>query len=104
MSDPFERAVEREAQERRARRRRGPWRRLGIHLRIYLIVNAALVAVWAIDVLLTGPHVPPFVHVAWAWGIGLLVHYLVVTQVTKQWWPQRDGPTSSTAVGPNAEH
>lgn len=87
MMDAFDRAVEREAQSRRASRTRPPWRRLAIHLRIYVVVNIALAAAWWIGTLLSNENEPWFVHVLWGWGIGLLVHYLIVTQVTRQWRP-----------------
>lgn len=87
MMDAFDRAVEREAQSRRASRTRPPWRRLAIHLRSYVLVNIVLVAVWWIGTSLSNETEPWFVHVLWGWGIGLLVHYLVVTQVTRRWRP-----------------
>jgi hypothetical protein len=89
MSDPFERAVRREKSERRGRRYRGVWKRFRIHLRIYLIANLALALTWALQALVTTEDEPWFVHVLWGWGIGLFIHYLVVTQVTGQWWPRR---------------
>ena len=89
MMDAFDRAVERDSQIRRARRTRPAWRRLGLHLRIYVVVNLALVAVWWIETLVTNEQEAWFVDVLWGWGIGLLVHYLVVTQVTTQWRPPR---------------
>lgn len=90
MMDAFDRAVERDAQIRRARRTRPVWRRLGVHLRIYVLVNLALVGMWLVESLVTNEDETWFVHVLWGWGIGLLVHYLVVTQVTKQWLPPRE--------------
>ncbi len=88
--DPFERAVERERQQRRERWYRGAWKRFGIHLRVYLIVNVVLAGIWAVEAALGDPHPLWFVPVAWGWGIGLLIHYVLVTQITKQWWPRRD--------------
>ncbi|MGH2746478.1 MAG: 2TM domain-containing protein [Actinomycetota bacterium] len=95
MSDPFERAVEREKSERRGRRRRGVWKRFGIHLRIYLIVNLVLAALWAVEALLDDGHPLWFVHVLWGWGIGLFVHYVIVTQITGQWRPRRKASSNS---------
>ena len=89
MSDPFKRAVEREKLERRQRRYRGTWRRLAIHVRTYLIVNLALAAIWAVEAVVNNGHPIWFLHVAWAWGIGLFIHYVLVTQITGQWWPRR---------------
>jgi hypothetical protein len=90
MSDPFERAVERERFERRQRRYKAVWKRLAIHLRTYLIVNFALVAIWGVEALLENGHPLWFIHIAWAWGIALFVHYVLVTQLTGQWWPRRN--------------
>lgn len=98
MSDPFERAVEREKSERRGWRSRGAWRRFGVHLRIYLIVNLVLAAVWAVEAGMAGGHPMWFLSVIWGWGIGLLVHYLVVTQVTGQWWSKRHVPRHGAAA------
>lgn len=87
MMDAFDRAVERETQSRHAARARPPWRRLAVHLRIYVVVNIVLTAIWWIGTVFSGDNEPWFVHVLWGWGIGLLVHYLVVSQVTGQWRP-----------------
>lgn len=100
MSDPFERAVERERSERLGRRYSAVWRRFGIHLRIYLIVNLMLAAIWAVEALVDNGHPLWFLPVAWGWGIGLLIHYVVVTQVTGSWWPPRrqaSGPAGISA-------
>lgn len=99
MSDPFERAVEREKSERRERRRRGVWKRLGIHLRVYLIVNFVLAGIWAVEALLDPGHSLWFVHVLWGWGIGLFVHYVIVTQVTGQRRPRRRASSHSGIAG-----
>jgi hypothetical protein len=90
MSDPFQRAVEREKLERRERRYRAVWRRLTIHVRTYLIVNLALAAIWAVEAVFENGHPLWFLHVAWGWGIGLFVHYVLVTQVTRRLWPRRN--------------
>lgn len=104
MSDPFERAVEREKSERRGRRRRGVWKRFGIHLRIYLIVNLVLAGIWAVEALLDNGHPVWFVHVLWGWGIGLFIHYVIVTQVTGQWWPRRSPSLNSGLVDSEGQH
>lgn len=103
MSDPFERAVEREASERRERRYRAVWRRFGIHLRIYLIVNLVLAAIWAVEALVDDGHPLWFVRVLWGWGIGLFVHYVIVTQVTGQWRPRRRGSLENRVTGPEGQ-
>lgn len=97
MNDPFERAVEREELERRRLRGKGAWRRFGIHLRIYLIVNLVLAGIWAVEALLDPGHPPWFLQVLWGWGIGLFIHYAIVTQVTGQWWPYRRLTARSSA-------
>ena len=89
MMDAFDRAVEREAQARRARCTRPVWHRFAVHLRIYVVVNLVLVAIWWVETLVANEHEMWFVHVLWGWGIGLLVHYVIVTQVTGQWRPPR---------------
>lgn len=89
MMDAFDRAAAREATARRQRRTRPVWKRFLIHLRIYVVVNAALVAVWAVAALLTSHDAPWFFGPLIGWGIGVLVHYIVVTQVTHQWRPMR---------------
>ena len=103
MSDPFERAVERERSERLGRRHGAVWKRFGIHLRIYLIVNLVLTAIWAVEALVDNGHPLWFLQVAWGWGIGLFIHYVIVTQVTGQWWPRRRAP-SPNAIGSSKGH
>ncbi|HWL65645.1 MAG TPA: 2TM domain-containing protein [Actinomycetota bacterium] len=98
MSDAFDRAVEREQSERRRWRYRGAWKRFGVHLRVYLFVNLLLAAIWAAEAVVDGGH--PFwpVHALWGWGIGLVVHYLVVTRVTGRWRPRRGHPSTTTQI------
>jgi len=95
MMDAFDRAAEREARARRARRTRPAWVRFKIHLRIYLTVNAVLAGIWAISQALGDHDHPWFLNVVAWWGVGLLVHYLFVVQITKQWRP----PARSRAGG-----
>lgn len=90
--DAFDRATEREAKGRRDRRSRPVWKRFLIHLRIYIVVNAALIAVWALTAALTTRDTPWFRGSLIGWGIGVLVHYVVVTQITGQWGPVRTRP------------
>lgn len=97
MNDPFERAVEREESQRRRRRHRAVWKRFAIHLRIYVIVNLVLAAIWAVEALVDDGHPLWFLQVAWGWGIGLLIHYVIVTQVTGSWWPRRQVPADGGA-------
>ena len=98
MTDAFDRAVERATQIRRQRVTRPIWHRFVVHLRIYVVVNVALAAVWVLEALMANEDEAWFVHVLWGWGIGLLVHYLVVTQVTRQWWPPRERSSGSEDV------
>lgn len=103
MSDPFDRAVEREKSERRRRRYRGVWKRFVIHLRVYLIVNVLLAAIWAIEALVDDGHPLWPLDVLWGWGIGLFIHYVAVTQVTRQWRPGGDQPGTGTSMGPEGQ-
>lgn len=72
MTDPFERAVAREELERRerlARHLEAAWRH---HLRVYLMVNALLVAIWLAT---TGPTSHPWpIYPILGWGIGMYFH------------------------------
>ena len=88
MSDPFDRAVEREKLARRRRYNKAAWRRMAIHARTYLLVNVLLAAIWAVEAVVENGHPLWFLHVAWGWGIGLFVHYVIVAQVTRQLWPR----------------
>lgn len=84
MADAFDKAVEREKEERRRKKARKVWAGLRVHLKVYLIVNAALFGIWALESLFDGR-----VHKLWplwvvgCWGIGLLVHYLVIREAVK---------------------
>jgi len=70
MTDPFERAVQRERYEHRARVASHLRAAFQIHLAVYLAVNAMLVVVWA----LTWTGHPWFVYPLLGWGIGLVAH------------------------------
>lgn len=85
--DAFDRAAEREERAQRDRRMRPVWNRFLIHLRIYLTVNLVLAAVWVLRATFSDNDEPRFLGVLGGWGIGLLVHYLVVTQITRRWLP-----------------
>ena len=85
--DAFDRAAQRETRARHDRRTRPVWGRFFLHLRIYLAVNAALLALWLLTTAITAHDSPWFRGPLVGWGIGLLVHYIVVTQVTRQWRP-----------------
>jgi len=100
MNDPFERALERERSARRGRRYREVWKRLAVHFRIYVIVNLVLVGVWAVETLVRDGEPRWFVEVLWGWGVGLLIHYIVVTQMTGTWWPRRDPQSGSGLADP----
>lgn len=99
MMDAFDRAAAREARARHERRTRPVWKRFLIHLRIYVVVNATLVAVWAVAALLTSHDDPWFFGPLMGWGIGVVVHYIVVTQVTHQWRPARDRAAATDERG-----
>lgn len=64
--DDFARAAFREREARRILRRRA-W---GVHLAVYLAVNALLVGIWAT----TGADDPWFVFPLLGWGVGLVAH------------------------------
>lgn len=85
MSDAFDRAAQRESEARRARRAKPAWGAFSCHLRNYLYVNAFLAALWAVTAVFAGADEPWFLHVAWGWGIGVAVHYLVVARITGHW-------------------
>lgn len=73
MTDPFERAVAREELEHRERVTRWVGAGFGYHLRAYLLVNLALVAIWLWT---TGPTSHPWpVWPAGGWGLGLYFHW-----------------------------
>lgn len=88
-NDAFERAAQREADARRERRMWPCWAPLLVHARIYVVVNAALFVIWVLETVFSPPEPVWFVDVLWGWGIGLLIHYLVVTQITGRWIPPR---------------
>lgn len=67
--DDFARAAFREREARKILRRRVFW----LHAAIYLAVNVALVAVWA----LVGGGYPWFVFPILGWGIGVVAHAAV---------------------------
>lgn len=97
MMDAFDRAAEREARARRARRHRPVWARFKIHLRIYLTVNSVLAALWVLPEILGDHDDPWFLYVAGWWGVGLLVHYLCVTQITRRWSPPKSSEYELTS-------
>jgi hypothetical protein len=78
MDDPFERAVERERDERRERRHRAARAGFRWHARAYLAVNAVLVLIWLSIWLQRDGAYPWFVYPLIGWGIGLAVHYSAV--------------------------
>jgi hypothetical protein len=92
MGDAFDRAVRREEMERSARRGAKVWRTFFVHLHLYLVVNLALAGVWAVEAILDDGHPLWFLHVLWGWGVGLAVHYLVLAESSRRWWPQRGLP------------
>ena len=95
IQDPFDRAAEREAQARRERRALPCWAPLFVHARIYLVVNAFLAGIWVLEVLFSPPEEPWFLGTLFGWGIGLAIHYLVVTQITGRWLPPQRHRTPS---------
>lgn len=92
--DAFDRAAEREARARHARRTSPIWKRFFVHLRIYLAVNAALMTLWVLTTALAADDSMWFKGSLLGWGSGVFVHYIVVTQITRQWRPPRDEVSS----------
>ena len=87
MTDPFERAAQKERSER-GRRRRERWargNRLGfrIHLTAYVAVQIALVAVWLVLHANGGTDHPWFIYPLLGWGILLAAHYAAVRDVIR---------------------
>ena len=82
MTDAFERAAEREEEEhhrrRRERKARGARAGFRIHLTVYIAVQILLVAIWALQWALGGPHHPWFLYALLGWGIGVAAHYAAV--------------------------
>jgi hypothetical protein len=79
-TDPFERAVERDAERRRDRRARAARAGLRIHTAVFLAVNMAIIAIWAVVQAFgedAGGH-PWFLYPLIGWGAGLLAHALLV--------------------------
>jgi hypothetical protein len=82
MNDPFERALSREKLERRERRTRHVAACFKAHLRIFVIVNAALILIWFVDGALDD-------HVSWgdAWFVSTLLGW--GAGVAFHWWHVR---------------
>lgn len=97
--DAFDRAVEREDRARHLRRTRPTWVRFLIHLRIYVAVNAGLLGLWLVVAGLTADDSPFFMGSLIGWGCGVLIHYLVVTQLTREWKPPRSEAAPTRAEG-----
>lgn len=89
MTDAFDRAVQRESSIRHRRRAQPCWHALFLHARIYVAVNALLAVIWAIEWVFGEREGLWFLSVLYGWGIGLAIHYVVVTQIVRQWWPGR---------------
>ena len=77
MDDPFERAVAREREERRARRHRAARAGFKWHATAYVAVNVGLLLLWAAIWFQRDGGTPPwFIYPLVGWGIGLAVHYV----------------------------
>lgn len=78
MNDPFERAVAREGEQRRDRRRRRARAGFRWHAMVFVAVNVLLVGIWgSIRLQHDGAH-PWFLYPLLGWGIGLAFHYAAV--------------------------
>lgn len=93
MDDPFERAVERERQERRARRHRAARAGFRWHATAYVAVNAGLLLIWGSIWVQRDDVFPWFIYPLVGWGIGLAVHYQAVRPAL------RSGPPRPDATG-----
>ncbi len=78
MSDAFDRAVERERTYRARKRCSGGWYSFLVHLRVYVLVNLLLAAIWVVDFVVDGPEPLWFLEVALWWGVGLVAHAFAV--------------------------
>jgi hypothetical protein len=62
-----------------ARRRVVARKNFYIHLVVYILVNALLIAIWATtDVKVPEVKIPWFIYPLVGWGIGILFHFLAV--------------------------
>jgi apolipoprotein N-acyltransferase len=99
MDDPFERAVEREREERRARRHRVARAGFKWHATAYVAVNAGLLFIWAaISFQQDGGTHPWFVYPLVGWGIGLAVHYVAARPALHSHRSRR-GPAGDDRAG-----
>jgi ABC-type polysaccharide/polyol phosphate export permease len=82
MRDGFDRAIARTTAERRQKRMeiadRLMKRGFQIHLKVFVWVQAVLIAIWALQWQLGGTPYPWFLVVLVGWGIGLAIHYAVI--------------------------
>jgi fatty acid desaturase len=72
-TDPFDRAVARQRDERRQRHQKLAERGFRIHLAVFVMVQILLFVIW----LAVGGGFPWFLIVLAGWGIGLVVHAVV---------------------------
>jgi fatty acid desaturase len=82
--DDFERLVARERADRRGRRQRRAQARLRLHAWIYLAVNAALVAGWAVSASVWDATSLWFLPTTVGWGVALASHALAVRRPRQQ--------------------
>ena len=84
-SDAFDRVVDHERAHHRGRGLRRARRVLRVHVWIYLAVNVALIAAWAVErATFDGTHPAWWLPVTVGWGAGLLVH---AAAVHRPWRP-----------------
>ncbi len=96
--DPFDRAVEREKAERRWRKGRHARRGFRAHLRVFVIVQVILFAIWAVEwVFDPGEPLWP-IYPFLGWGVGLLAHYLCVRPAFRGRPPSDNAPAVTSGV------
>lgn len=82
-ADAFDRVVEHERQHHAGRRGRRARRALRVHAWVYLAVNLAFIAAWLTElVMFDDSHPAWWLPGAIGWGVGLLVHALLVRRTT----------------------
>ena len=78
-ADAFDRVVQHERQHAAGHRGRRARRGLRIHACVYLAVNLGLVAAWLTELaVIDGRHPAWWLPTTIGWGVGLLVHALLV--------------------------
>lgn len=84
-ADAFDRVVEHERRHHAGRRGRRARRGLRVHAWVYLAVNLGLVAAWLTELAtFDGGHPAWWLPTTVGWGVGLLVHALLVRRPARE--------------------